>query len=80
MIENKNALKLTMWWGGWWWWWGERIKVVRNRVYPRAAADDKNEIFACSIVKLMVLRSYDKLLINRFEWDHQFAWEGPVHG
>ena len=20
--------------------WGERIKVVRNRVYPRAAADD----------------------------------------
>ena len=38
-IEIKNALELTMWWG--WWWWGERIKVVRNRVYPRAAADDK---------------------------------------
>ena len=45
MIENKNALKLTMWWGWWWWWWwGERIKVVRNRVYPRAAADDKVSI------------------------------------
>ena len=37
-IEIKNALELTTWW---WWWWGERIKVVRNRVYPRAAADDK---------------------------------------
>ena len=41
MIENKNALHLTM---GWWWWWGERIKVVRNRVYPRAAADDNGNV------------------------------------
>ena len=30
-----------VWWWWWWWWGGERIKVVRNRVYPRAAADDK---------------------------------------
>ena len=38
-IEIDDVVVVGGWWG-WWWWGGERIKVVRNRGYPRAAADD----------------------------------------
>ena len=46
--KNIATLILHVWWwgrGGGWWGWGERIKAVRNRVYPRADADDKTVLF-----------------------------------
>ena len=42
-FDSGIKKEMWWWWGWWWWWWwgGERIKAVRNRVYLKAAADDK---------------------------------------